>query len=243
MPAESAPQTIDEFHQRLQQAASSMPKRLRQCANYIAANTEIIAVSTVAELAAGAGVQPSAFIRFCKLLGFSGFSQMQRLFRETYTQRWPDYETRLEKLKAEGTGSPSTLLAEFVEAGYSSLENLTRTVDFRVLDEAVAVLANAEMIHIIGMQRAFPVATYLAYAFERMNIPAMLHDGVGKLDHRHAIRPGDVLIAITFSPYTSDTASVKASNSRNGLLTVSDIAITGQDWLAACPAKSRVSEV
>jgi DNA-binding MurR/RpiR family transcriptional regulator len=96
-------------------------------------------------------------------------------------------------------------LAEFVEVGYLSLENLTKTVDSIALNDAVNVLSKANMIHIIGLKRAFPVASYLAYAFEKMNTPAMLHDGVGKLDHRHAIRTGDVLIAITFSPYSPET--------------------------------------
>lgn len=205
MPPISAPKTIAEFQQRLQTSSGDMPKRLQQCAKYIADNTEIIAISTVAELAQGAGVQPSAFIRFCKLLGFSGFSQLQRLFRETYVERWPDYATRLENLKAEGPASPSALLAEFVEVGFSSLESLTRTVDSHVLSAAVRALSSANMIHIIGLQRAFPVAVYLSYAFEKMNIPAMLHDGIGKLDHRHAIRTGDALIAITFSPFTPET--------------------------------------
>lgn len=205
MQPKTAPKSTDEFQQRLHQASTSMPKRLRQCADFIAANTELIAVSTVAELAASAGVQPSAFIRFCKLLGFSGFSQLQQLFRENYSQRWPDYATRLERLKTSGAGSPSSLLAEFVETGYSSLENLTKTVDSKILNEAVQVLSTANMIHIIGLQRAFPVAAYLAYALEKMSTPALLHDGVGKLDHRHAIRPGDVLIAITFPPYSSET--------------------------------------
>ena len=72
-----------------------MPKRLRQCADFIARNPDRVAVSTVAELAAAAEVQPSAMMRFCQELGFSGFSQMQRLFRDEYSRKWPDYATRL----------------------------------------------------------------------------------------------------------------------------------------------------
>jgi len=61
------------------------------------------------------------------------------------------------------------------------------------------------MIHVIGLNRAFPVATYLTYALEKMEIPIYLHDLVGKLDYRHSIRAGDVLIAISFSPYSEET--------------------------------------
>ncbi|PCH81461.1 MAG: RpiR family transcriptional regulator [Hyphomicrobiales bacterium] len=205
MKMREAPQTIEEFQVRFSEISGSLPKRLRQCADYIAINEDKIAVSTVAELAVAAGVQPSAFMRFCQLMGFSGYSEMQRLFRGAWGQRWPDYATRLKNLKSEGAGSPTALLAEFVEAGRVSLETLAGTVDSEALKCSVEVLANAPMIHLLGLKRAFPVASYLAYAFEEMNIPALLHDCVGMLDHRNAIRRGDVLIAVTFAPYSSET--------------------------------------
>ena len=90
------------------EVSDGLPKRLKQCADYVAANPDRIAVSTVAEMAEGAGVKPSAFMRFCQVLGFSGFSQMQRLFRDSYVQNWPDYPTRLEKLRESGAGSVLT---------------------------------------------------------------------------------------------------------------------------------------
>ena len=212
-----APTTVEEFRDRLAAISDDLPKRLRQCADYIAANTDRIAVSTVAELAAGADVPPSALMRFCQILGFSGFSGMQRLFREAYAPGWPDYTTRLNNLKENGAGSPSALLAEFVEAGRLSLESLAKAVDEDALAAAVATLIAADTLHIIGLRRAFPVASYLAYAFEKMDIPAMLHDGVGKLDHRHALRPGDVLLAITFAPYSEETLALAQDARDRGL--------------------------
>ena len=208
VPGLGAPVSIDEFQARLVDISEGLPKRLLQCADYIALNTDRIAVSTVAELSAAAGVQPSAFMRFCQLMGFSGFSEMQKMFRETYKQRWPDYTTRLENLRAGGGDSPSALLADFVEAGRASLSNLAATIDPAVLNAAVDVLVKARMIHIVGLRRAFPIASYLTYAFEKMEIPAMLHDGVGNFNHRHAVRGGDALIAITFAPYTQDTVDL-----------------------------------
>lgn len=200
-----APATIKAFEERLLEVSEDLPKRLRQCADYVAANKDRIAVSTVAEMAEGAGVQPSAFMRFCQILGFSGFSEMQRLFRDSYVGGWPDYSTRLQHLREKAEGSPSALLAEFVEAGRASLENLLKSIDPQVLERAVQALAAADMVHIIGLRRSFPVASYMAYAFEKMNVPAMLHSAVGRLDNQNAIRTGDVLLAITFSPYSTET--------------------------------------
>jgi DNA-binding MurR/RpiR family transcriptional regulator len=213
----AAPASIDAFRDRLTQVTADLPRRLRQCADYIAANTDRIAVSTVAELAIGADVPPSALMRFCQIMGFSGFSEMQRLFREAYAPGWPDYSTRLRNLKDQGTGSPAALLAEFVEAGRLSLESLAKSVDENALNAAVALLARADTVHIVGLRRAFPVAAYLAYVFDKMAVPAMLHDGVGKLDHRHALRAGDAMVAITFAPYSEETVTLAQDARDRGL--------------------------
>ena len=213
----SPPASVEEFRLRLAEVLDGLPRRLRQCADYISANTDRIAVSTVAELAAGADVPPSALMRFCQILGFTGFSEMQRLFREAYNPGWPDYATRLKNLKEGAGGQPAALLAEFVEAGRLSLEALTKSLDEAALAQAVALLAAADTVHVVGLRRAFPVASYLVYVFDKMQVPAMLHDGVGKLDHRFALRPGDALLAITFAPYSEETLSLAAEARARGL--------------------------
>lgn len=213
----SAPANVEEFRLRLAEIGDALPKRLRQCADFIAANLDRIAVSTVAELAAGADVPPSALMRFCQIMGYSGFSEMQRMFREAYSAGFPDYGARLSNLKESGSGTPAALLAEFIEAGRQSLEALAKTADEAALAQAVTLLSNAHTIHVVGLRRAFPVATYLTYVFEKMSVPAMLHDGVGKLDHRHAIRSGDAVIAVTFAPYSEETLSLADDAAARGV--------------------------
>ncbi|KAB2698194.1 MurR/RpiR family transcriptional regulator [Ochrobactrum sp. Kaboul] len=212
-----APTTVKEFEARLLEVSDRLPKRLKQCADFVAANQDRIAVSTVAEMADGAGVQSSAFMRFCQLLGFSGFSEMQKLFRESYAGGWPDYSTRLEHLRETAANSAPALLAEFAEAGRTSLEGLLKTIEPEALEKAVEILARAETIHLVGIRRAFPVASYLAYALEKMQVPAMLHSAVGKLENMHAIRKGDVLLAITFSPYSAETIEMAESAAARGI--------------------------
>lgn len=213
----ATPSTVESFNEKLRQISGSLPKRLRQCAEYVAANPDRVALSTVAELSLAADVQPSAFMRFCQEMGFSGFSQMQKLFREEYSQKWPDYTTRLSKLRTGGADTPAALLAEFAEAGRNSIENLTHTIDAEQLEKAVSILSKAHTIHIVGLRRAFPIATYLAYAFEKMNIPSILHSGLANLNFDHMLREGDALIAITFAPYTADTVELATIAEQRGL--------------------------
>ena len=223
MPPDAAPQTIEDFRKRLGHAMESLPKRLRQCADFLTLNNDKIAVCTVAELAQAAGVQPSAVVRFCQFLGFSGFSELQKLYRQGYTQNWPNYTTRLHALDSAISRNPFLLLSEFVATGHASLNSLASTVDESTLQDAVEILVDAPTIHLIGLQRVFPIACYMAYAFGKMSVAAHLHDRIGDLDQQHLLRPGDALIAISYAPYaqnTLDAANLAASRG------VSVVAIT-----------------
>jgi DNA-binding MurR/RpiR family transcriptional regulator len=202
-----APSSAEELRARVREVADALPKRLRQCAQYVLANPEKIAVSTVAELAQAAGVQPSAFMRFCQALGFSGYSEMQKLYRQAYAQRWPDYPTRLHRLR-DRTGSSAHLLGDFVEAGHKSLSFLSENLDVVALDRAVILLRQASTIHVVGLRRSFPVASYLSYVLDKMKLTVLLHSATGGVVHQHAIQPGDALIAITFPPYSVETVDL-----------------------------------
>lgn len=212
-----APPTVDAFRERLMALNGQLPRRLQQCADHVSTHLDRIALSTVAQVAKGAGVPPSAMMRFCQIMGFTGFAEMQRLFRDALSRSAPDYATRLANLKAGGAGKPSTLVAEFVEAGRQSMEILAHDLNEVYLDQAVSILAQARTIHLAGFRRSFPVASYLAYVFDKLGVPAVLHDGVAGLGHRSALQPGDALLAITFAPYSEETLALATEARDRGL--------------------------
>ena len=211
------PRTVEAFRERLNALHGHLPRRLQQCADHVATHLDRIALSTVAQVAQGAGVPPSAVMRFCQEMGFSGYAEMQRLFREALSRAAPDYATRLANLKAGGAGQPATLVAEFVEAGRQSMEALARDLNETVLNQSVDLLSQARTIHIAGFRRSFPVASYLAYVFDKLGVPAVLHDGVAGLQHRAALQPGDALLAITFAPYSEETLALATQARDRGL--------------------------
>ncbi|MDP3197936.1 MurR/RpiR family transcriptional regulator [Tabrizicola sp.] len=212
-----APQSVEDFRDRLHTLNGQLPRRLQQCADHVATHLDRIALSTVAQVAQGAGVPPSAVMRFCQIMGFTGYAEMQRLFREALSRAAPDYATRLANLKAGGAGQPATLVAEFVEAGRQSMEALARDLNETALNQAVTTLSQARTIHLAGFRRSFPVASYLAYVFDKLGVPAVLHDGVAGLGHRSTLQPGDALLAITFAPYSEETLALVTQARDRGL--------------------------
>lgn len=229
------PETVEEFRDRLARLGD-LPRRLRQCADFLGGNLDRIAVSTVAELAAGAEVPPSALMRFCQIMGFRGFSDMQRLFRQALAGGLPDYATRLRSLKQAGADQPGALVAEFIETGRQSLENLAKTMDEAGLIRAVRLLAGAGVLHLIGLRRSYPVAAYLAYVFDKLGVPALLHDGSGGLSPSAVLRSGDAVLAISFAPYSAETQTLVSAAKARGfpVVTISD---------SPASALARVSDV
>lgn len=212
-----SPKDLEELVAKIAFLRDTLPKRLRQCADYIVQNTDKIAFSTVVEISEAASVHPSAVMRFCQVLGFGGYSDMQKMVRRNIHPKMPDYSERIQNLRESGDDSPTAILAEFVEAGRQSLEQLSGTVNEASLEQAVETLTGAQLIHIMGLRRAYPVASYLSYAFEKLNIPSVLHGGGGRLTHSEAMRKGDVLIAITFAPYSPETVALADEAARRGL--------------------------
>ena len=145
-------------------------------------------------------------MRFCQELGFSGFSQMQRLFRDEYSRKWPDYSTRLQNLRAAGESRPEVLLAEFVEAGRASLEKLMSTVDPATLDRAVDVLAARRSS--TSSATAAPIRWRATWPtpWRRWRSPACCTPP--SASSPPATRSArDAVLAITFAPYSPETVA------------------------------------
>ncbi|MGY9046666.1 hypothetical protein P775_24835 [Puniceibacterium antarcticum] len=213
---EAAPASISELLERLDRTTAAMPKRLRQCADYLRAHINLVAVTTVADMATAAGVAPSAFMRFCQALGFSGYSEMQALFRSEYAQSRPDYAERLSDLRARGEHGSAQLLVDFVEAGHKSLMFLSNMAEMDQLAQVVERMAKARTLHLVGMRRAYPVVCYMGYMLQKMGIPCVVHTGNAGIEFTSAILPDDLLFAVTFAPFASETRSIAEAAHRSG---------------------------
>ncbi|MBP0616070.1 MurR/RpiR family transcriptional regulator [Jiella mangrovi] len=227
-----APASVSELFDRLDGIGASLPKRLVQCAEFLRHNIHLVAVSTVADLAAGAGVQPSAFMRFCQALGFSGYSDMQALFRAEYTQFRPDYAERLSQLRERGGPGPASLAASLAEAGHKSLVSLMNGLDEQKLALACETLSSAGTIHLVGLRRAFSIVSYMGYMLDKMQVPTVIHRTSGQIESDHAIRTGDALFAVSFAPFSQETLQLAGRAAKRG------IPVVALSDTADCPLKS-----
>lgn len=202
-------QSYDDLEHAIARDYKQLSRRLQQVARYALEHPTDMAFEKVAVIAERAGVQPSTLIRFAKAFGYSGFSEMQRIFRTRLTEHAPSYAERLRRLRVEGSpeGDPMQVLGHFVDAGHHALDHLVEEVSAETLERALAALSHADTIYVVAQRRAYPVAAYFAYALGHLGLRVNLLDGTGGMSAQQAtgLRGSDALLAVSFHPYGEET--------------------------------------
>lgn len=213
-----APTNVTQVLERLNALSGTLPKRLDQCAVFTRQHLHLIAVSTVSDMAREAGVAPSVYMRFCQALGFSGYSEMQGLFRAQHTAFRPAYDERLATLRPDLSDGAGRLLADFAEAGHKSLMSLANTVTSEGLEAVARALAEAPLVHLIGMRRAFAVVSNMSYMLGKLEVPMVLHSDPGRLGSPAAVGRGHAVFAATFAPFSQETLDFARAAKERGAL-------------------------
>lgn len=213
---------LTELQDQIRDRYSQLSKRLKQVAEYVLDNAQSTAFDTVAVIADNADVPPSTLIRFANAFGYSGFNEMKQLFRKNLLEETTSYTDRVRLLKEldddiEPADQPSSILNEFSRANSQAMFNLAAQVVPDDLAKAVDLLSNAKAIHIVGMGRSFSVASYLAYALRHLNNRVFLVDGLGGMfkEQINMIEADDVLVAISFAPYSKE--AIMATEAASGV--------------------------
>lgn len=203
--------TQQQLEQLIEQRFATLSNRLQQVARYLLDHPDTVAFGTTATIAAGAGVHASALVRFANAFGFSGFSQMQQLFKNRLVQTGPDYQSRIAAVKQDDSVPTAQAGLKYLQqisaANERAMLQLTEELDPQLLTQACELLAQARIIHLQGARRAYPVASYASYLLSNTGLAVQLLDGVGYMQQAalNLVNAEDVVLAISFAPYAPET--------------------------------------
>jgi DNA-binding MurR/RpiR family transcriptional regulator len=228
----NSPETLETLRSEIARRYDDLSPRLKQVASYVLDNPNDIALETLAVIAERCNAQPSTIVRFAKVFGYQGASEMQRLFRDEILSASPSpsYSERIRQFRERSNAvdwlSPFNVMHDFTESNIIALEHLREAVRKEDLERSIELMHRAHTVYLAGVRRAFPVAAYLAYSLSHVEKRAFLLDGVAGMTSEQSwmLGPEDVVIAVSFRPYASDTAAVAERAAANGapLIAISD---------------------
>jgi DNA-binding MurR/RpiR family transcriptional regulator len=226
------PDNLESLRAAITSRYEELSPRLKQVASFVLDNPNDIALETLAVNAKRCDVQPSTIVRFAKVFGYSGASEMQRLFRDEILTAAPSpsYSERIRQFNERSDSVdrmlPYNVMQEFAESNIIALEHLRDAVRKEDLDRSIDLIQSAHTIYLAGVRRSFPVAAYLAYSLSHVEKRAFLLDGVAGMTSEQSWMLGadDLLIAVSFKPYASETLAVVETAAANGvpMIAISD---------------------
>jgi DNA-binding MurR/RpiR family transcriptional regulator len=203
---------VDRLLQRIAAEFDQLSRQLKLIARHLEQHRDHIGLERIQDVAERCGVQPSAVIRFAKHFGYSGYTEMQKIFREGLAQQIApgrNYQARIRSVIANARGrlSSADIAHEFIGGSIAGMQQLQRDLHSSVFGDAVELLAHCDTVWVVGSRRSLAVASYLTYALQHTDKQVQFVSGLGSMHEGQlrGLRRGDVMIAVSFAPYAEET--------------------------------------
>jgi DNA-binding MurR/RpiR family transcriptional regulator len=217
----SRPGSYEELRAVLSSGTARLPKKLRQVAIHLWQHPTAVALGTVTSVAGEAGVQPSTLVRFAQAFGYTGFSDLQEVFKAHLADGGRDQAQA--NWENASSGEAARLVDGFIGSSATSLARARDRLDLAQFEIVSETLAAADLIYIIGSKRAFSLTSYVSLALANLGVRNLALDNVGStaFELLRCASAADAVLAVSFTPYNSITPELAASAAQRGVPIVS----------------------
>ena len=190
--------------ERLAGEMRELTPQLRKAAAYVLENPNEIGVSSIRQIADAAEVKPNTLVRMARTVGFDGFEEFRRPFREEIRQGRDNFPDRARWLQSLSRGGKlDGLYADIAAASIANIEGLFSGTNAEAIKAAADEIVEARATYVLGVGIANPLARNFAYLAGMAvdTVRSIPRDGSLPVDSLVRARKGDVLVAMTFKPY------------------------------------------
>lgn len=205
----------DSIVRQLNRSGTKLSKGHRLIAAFIEDGYDKAAYMTAAKLGALVQVSESTVVRFAIALGYEGYPQMQRALREIVRHRL----TSSQRFAITDVLEASALPEEVLRTDMNNIKATIESLDPKVFSQVVETISTANSHYILGLRSAAPLAQFMAYYLHYVFSDVRLIGNTinDTFETIARIKPGDVLIAVSFPRYSNRTLeSMRFAQSRGG---------------------------
>ena len=193
---------IDQLRERF----ATLSPSLQQVARYVLEHPNEVVTQSMRSVGQHAQVPPTTLVRFAQTCSFAGWNEFKQALTTDMglaSDAANQYGSRARSLMGRGD---QQLSAEIFATQRGNLD-ATEQHSSPNLVAAAQLLENAPNVHVMGMRACFPVAFSLVYVYRLFRSSVHLLEGMGGVREMQlrALGKGDVLVAISFAPYSHET--------------------------------------
>ncbi|MBU9725279.1 MurR/RpiR family transcriptional regulator [Diplocloster modestus] len=175
-------------------------------ANYLMDNLDHVAFCTLEDIAARIGVSTTTVIRFSRVLGYAGFSEMQKDIQSNIKSKVALPE-RLDNMMVL---SDNQLLNESFANDIQNIQKTMAAQNDEDLQKVIRHISDARNVYILGMRSSFSIAHYLASRLGEIKKNVRLVQSIGMIYPEEIVgaEKGDICIAYLFPRYSKIAATI-----------------------------------
>lgn len=189
--------------QRLNRSGNKLSKSHRRIAEYIMQHYDKAVLMTASKLGEAVSVSESTVVRFAVAMGYEGYPELQQSLQELARQRL----TATQRFEMSADIEQTSVLQTVLRADMQNIRSTIEESDNQAFCQAVQAISDARRLYVLGLRSAAPLAEfagyYLHYIFDDVRVIATSSADV--FDSISRIKPGDVLLGISFPRYSSRT--------------------------------------
>lgn len=163
---------MNDLFVRIRFLLPSLPRAEKAIAEALLDNPEAITRLTLAEISRESGSSEASVIRFCKRMGYSGYSELKADFVRTL-ERGPEIQSE----RIDSFDDMKTILKKVYQSNVQTLSDTLVLVDDGY-EKALDALLKAREIHFFGVGDAYAACQFAYMKFSRFGITCSAHSDV-----------------------------------------------------------------
>ncbi|MEJ3750524.1 MurR/RpiR family transcriptional regulator [Actinomycetes bacterium KLBMP 9797] len=194
---------------------------LQRVAEHVLSDPSAAARATIVELAERSGTSPATVTRFCRALGFEGYSDLRLgIAAETGRARAAGWTVDIGR-EILPNDPLDRVLEHIMAADTRAMRDTAALLDLGEVERAADAIAGATRVNIFGASGSALVGEELQWSLHRIGVAAWawtdVHNGLAAAALH---RPGDVALGISHSGGTRETIEMLAESGSHGATTV-----------------------
>jgi len=172
-----------------------------------------VAVNNIVALAEQTSVSPASITRLTRLLGFKGFTQFQKIFKQRAKIPTDYYSQKAIKLSSKGQLSAKVMMQKQLVAAGENMQFCLDNMEQPLIQKAVNLLARSRHVYVFGHKQSSAMANVLRYGLCLIRHSVQ---NLGQYEHGLAIalgqlRKNDLVVIFGYAPYSNLTVDLAAT--------------------------------
>ena len=181
--------------------------QLQLAARHVLDQPDDVALKSMRTIATDAGVHPTTMTRLARALEFDNYQAFRAAFQHRLRSHPANFLGRAQEMQARAGSKRRQVVNEVLEAATHNLKESFSANKLARFTACADILTKANRVFVAARRSCFPVGYYFHYVYGVFRHNSVLMDGYGGTfaDHMRGFGKGDVLLAISFAPYSAKT--------------------------------------